>query len=88
MLQLQALHVDFPGRRHKRKMAQLKSGTRIYGNATVDQNLITTKLGIGTAIPNDSLDVVGTIGIHSSGSANLFRIQHNTQLNSLDFIFV
>jgi hypothetical protein len=48
----------------------------------------TNKLGVGTGIPRENLDVIGTIGIQSAGSANRFYIQHNPSQSSLDFIFV
>lgn len=44
-------------------------------------------LGVNTSSPRNSLDVIGSIGIQSSGSSNRFHIQHNPTLNSLDFIF-
>jgi hypothetical protein len=43
---------------------------------------------VGTGIPRENLDVIGTIGIQSAGSANRFYIQHNPSQSSLDFIFV
>jgi hypothetical protein len=48
----------------------------------------TNKLGLGTEFPRENLDVVGTIGIQSSGTSNRFYIEHNSAQNSLDFIFV
>lgn len=45
-------------------------------------------VGIGTAAPRETLDVIGTVGVQASGSANRFEIQHNSALNSLDFIFI
>jgi ribosomal protein L10 len=48
----------------------------------------TNKLGIGTGLPRENLDVTGTIGIQSSGSSNRFYLQHNTSQSSIDFIFV
>jgi len=48
----------------------------------------TNKLGVGTGTPRENLDVIGTIGIQSAGSANRFYIQHNPSQSSLDFIFV
>jgi len=46
------------------------------------------KLGIGTGLPRENLDVVGTIGIQSAGSSNRFYLQHNPSQSSIDFIFV
>ena len=48
----------------------------------------TNKLGIGTGLPRENLDVVGTIGIQSAGSSNRFYLQHNPSQSSIDFIFV
>jgi len=48
----------------------------------------TNKLGIGTGVPRENLDVVGTIGIQSAGSSNRFYLQHNPSQSSIDFIFV
>jgi hypothetical protein len=48
----------------------------------------TNKLGVGTGTPRENLDVIGSIGIQSSGSSNRFYIQHNPSQSSLDFIFV
>ena len=47
-----------------------------------------SSVGIGTTNPRETLDIIGTIGVQASGAANRFEIQHNTSLNSLDFIFV
>ena len=48
----------------------------------------TNKLGIGTGVPRENLDVVGTIGIQSAGSSNRFYLQHNPSQSSIDFIFL
>ena len=45
-------------------------------------------VGVGTTNPRETLDVIGTVGVQASGSANRFEIQHNAALNSLDFIFI
>jgi hypothetical protein len=47
----------------------------------------TNKLGVGTGVPRENLDVVGTIGIQSAGTSNRFYLQHNPSEQSLDFIF-
>jgi len=48
----------------------------------------TAKLGLGTGVPRENLDVVGTIGIQSAGSSNRFYLQHNPSESSIDFIFI
>ena len=67
-----------------------KTGVSDIGISTTKLSFIpsTNKLGVGTGIPRENLDVVGTIGIQSAGSANRFYIQHNASQNSLDFIFL
>ena len=45
-------------------------------------------LGLNTGSPRHTVDVIGSIGIQTSGSNNRFYLQHNPTLNSLDFIFV
>jgi len=68
-----------------------------YGTTTgtADQKLQVTggayvsgSVGVGTTNPRETLDVIGTVGVQASGSANRFQIQHNAVLNSLDFIFI
>jgi hypothetical protein len=49
---------------------------------------VSGEVGIGTAVPRETLDVIGTVGVQASGSTNRFEIQHNSTLNSLDFIFI
>ena len=49
---------------------------------------VSGSVGVGTTNPRETLDVIGTVGVQASGSANRFEIQHNPTLNSLDFIFV
>jgi hypothetical protein len=65
-------------------------GISTLGISTTKLSFIpsTNKLGVGTGSPRENLDVIGSIGIQSSGSANRFYIQHNPSQNSLDFIFV
>ena len=63
-------------------MAKLKSGTRIYGNASVDGNLIvgvtsTGSLGIGTASPTTLLQV-------ASSSAPIIRVTDTRNTVNLD----
>ncbi|NBR37043.1 MAG: hypothetical protein EBT80_06740 [Chitinophagales bacterium] len=62
---------------------------------TADQKLQVTggafvsgTVGVGTSNPRETLDVIGTVGVQASGAANRFEIQHNSSLNSLDFIFI
>ena len=47
-----------------------------------------SSFGIGTNVPRENLDVIGSIGIQTSGSLNRFYFQHNPIENSIDFIFV
>ena len=65
-------------------------GVSTLGISTTKLSFIpsTNKLGIGTGIPRENLDVIGSIGIQSAGTSNRFYIQHNSSQNSLDFIFV
>lgn len=62
---------------------------------TADQKLQVTggafvsgTVGVGTSNPRETLDIIGTVGVQASGAANRFEIQHNSSLNSLDFIFI
>jgi len=65
-------------------------GVSSLGISTTKLSFIpsTGKLGLGTETPRENLDVIGTIGIQSSGTSNRFYLQHNSSENSLDFIFV
>jgi hypothetical protein len=65
-------------------------GVSTLGISTTKLSFIpsTNKLGIGTGIPRENLDVIGSIGIQSAGSSNRFYLQHNPSQSSLDFIFV
>ena len=65
-------------------------GVSTLGISTTKLSFIpsTNKLGIGTGIPRENLDVIGSIGIQSAESSNRFYIQHNSSQSSLDFIFV
>ena len=49
---------------------------------------VSGSIGVRTTNPREEVDVIGDIGIQGSGSSNRFVIQHNTILNSLDFVFV
>ena len=66
------------------------TGNSDVGISTTKLSFIpsTNKLGIGTGLPRENLDVVGTIGIQSVGSSNRFYLQHNPSQSSIDFIFV
>jgi hypothetical protein len=80
-------------------ISTFRNGPVIVGSATssgtADQKLqitggayVSGSVGVGTTNPRETLDVIGTVGVQASGSANRFEIQHNAALNSLDFIFV
>lgn len=80
-------------------ISTFRNGPVIVGSAsssgTADQKLqitggahISGVVGVGTTNPRETLDVIGTVGVQASGSANRFEIQHNAVLNSLDFIFI
>jgi len=80
-------------------ISTFRNGPVIVGSATssgtTDQKLqitggahVSGSVGVGTTNPRETLDVIGTVGVQASGSANRFEIQHNAALNSLDFIFV
>ena len=50
---------DFPGRRHKRNMAQLKGGSRVYGDLTVDGSITLNNLSI------PGISTLGNVKIYS-----------------------
>ena len=49
---------------------------------------ISDTVGINTESPDETLHVVGTIGIQNEESGNHFYLQHNPSTNSLDFIYI
>jgi len=50
---------------------------------------VSGSVGIGTTNPREKLDVTGgNISIQGISTSSRFYIQHNTSLNSLDFVFI
>ena len=49
---------------------------------------VSDTVGINTESPDETLHVVGTIGIQNDQSGNHFFLQHNPNQNSLDFIYI
>lgn len=46
-------------------------------------------VGFGTTNPREKIDIVGgNVSIQGISTSNRFYIQHNTSLNSLDFVFI
>jgi hypothetical protein len=49
---------------------------------------VSDTVGINTESPDETLHVVGTIGVQNEQSGNHFFLQHNPVTNSLDFIYI
>jgi hypothetical protein len=49
---------------------------------------VSDTVGINTESPDETLHVVGTIGVQNEQSGNHFYLQHNPVTNSLDFIYI
>lgn len=75
------------------------NGPVLIGSATstgtTDQKLqvtgsayVSETVGINTENPDETLHVVGTIGVQNSQSGNHFYLQHNPVTNSLDFTYI
>lgn len=75
------------------------NGPVLIGSATstgtADQKLqvtgsayVSDTVGINTESPDETLHVVGTIGVQNEQSENHFFLQHNPNRNSLDFIYI
>jgi hypothetical protein len=56
---------------------------QVNGGAYVSDNI-----GVNTETPKDTLHVVGTVAVQGPDSPNRFYIEHNTAIDSLDFIFI
>jgi len=67
-------------------MAKLKSGTRIYGTATIDTSVV---VGSGVTITSGGINVVGVVTATDFNSASDLILKTNIQpiLNPIDKIF-
>ena len=68
-------------------MAKLKSGTRIYGTATIDTSVV---VGSGVTITTNGINVVGVVTATDFNSASDLSLKTNIQSisNPIDKIFL
>jgi hypothetical protein len=49
---------------------------------------VSDNVGVNTETPQDTLHVVGTVAVQDPTSSNRFYLEHNSNTNSLDFIYI